>query len=139
MTDITDEQRAAVEWLREQADPATWKLLSPTPAMARCILGALPSDLTNPQPVPPTEPGAYHDATERLITIDPRGVWRNVYGNAINPNICPAPFTRLVPEYSLVEARNIADVLAANGLPGTTPLSSVVKQILILLTGTDRD
>lgn len=95
MTEITNEQRAAVDWLLGVA------LGGYSPAEvdhAAALLAALPSELTNPQPVLPTEPGAYHDARGTLTIIDPRGKWHGTYGDIINPDLCPGPFTRLVPE-----------------------------------------
>jgi len=112
MTEITDEQRAAVEWLRKQ------RIFTPH---AKPLLAALPDALTNPQPALPTEPGAYHDARGTLMIIDLRGNWRGTYGDIINPELCPAPFTRLVPERPQVTreqvSRAIADVAQQFGLP----------------------
>jgi hypothetical protein len=93
MTDMTptDEQRAAVEWLRKQM------IYTPD---ARLILDALPDTLTKPQVELPKEPGLY---------VDARGaqgpVWRvNVdktidqVGGYGKPENAPLPFRKLVPE-----------------------------------------
>lgn len=104
MNDITDVQREAIRWLREHET-------GPYPEQRRfaiALLDSLPEALTNPQPALPTEPGAYHDARGTLMIIDLRGNWRGTYGDIINPELCPAPFTRLIPERPPVTLLEIA-------------------------------
>jgi len=55
MTEISDEQRAAVEWLRTWSKPGSYV---PAKAHAAVLLATLPPELTNPQPELPTEFGA---------------------------------------------------------------------------------
>jgi hypothetical protein len=131
MTDITDEQRSAWE-----------EVLSARPMSANALAPFLPSELVNPQPVLPNEPGAYRDAHGLITILDPRGRWHGTYGDLINPDICAQPFTRLVPERSQITrervSRAVADVAQQFGLPVHTA-SYISALTSALVNGTDRD
>lgn len=116
----TDEQRAAVEWLRGITSDAFPKAEA---SHAQTLLAALPDALTNPQPTLPTEPGLY---------VDSRGVggavWRvenngdmHREGGQDEPLRSLAPFTRLTPERPPVTMADLTRVYAeqtgARGVP----------------------
>lgn len=93
MTDITDEQRAAYAHLNQRLAPSGHHVADADWVAVRKLL---PSELTNPQPVLPTEPGWYIGRGD--------STWRCTDG-VIRCLISPerkaqdfAPFTRLVPE-----------------------------------------
>jgi hypothetical protein len=107
---VTDEQRAA--WQRVIGKPVLPIPEGTTLESDLALLAPLlPSELTNPQPELPTEPGAYHDARGTLTVIDPRGKWHGTYGDLINPDICPGPFTRLVPERPQVTVEQVVEIM----------------------------
>lgn len=123
MTDITEEQKEA--WLRvlgrwiDQAFDNDLSLIAPL----------LPSELTNPQPALPTEPGAYRDAHGLITILDPRGRWHGTYGDLINPEICAQPFTRLVPERPKItrEGIEIAFESASSEIEGLDAIFRLVN------------
>lgn len=100
---VTDEQRAAVEWL--QTVSARGKLIvadSSLDAYADTILALLSSELTNPQPELPTEPGWYTCDEPGAYSGQPwelraDGTWWVSQGQHHDAQRF-APFTRLVPE-----------------------------------------
>lgn len=95
MTEITDEQRAA--WGRLSARVgAAIKPGVTVEQDAALIATLLPSELTNPQPVLPTEPGVYVDAHGNVV-IHKTTRWR-CDGAYVQPGSLPLPLTRLVPE-----------------------------------------
>lgn len=136
MTEITDEQRAAyLEVVSESPTFAVaWSLIAPL----------LPSELTNSQPVLPTEPGVYEDKYGdiwRKWDKQSDGMDRLVDG--VTPNGNPnapdyAPFTRLVQERPGVDREKLIAVLY--GLDGRdyalTEDGRYADAILALVNGT---
>lgn len=122
MSEPTPEQHEAISALTAYA-----KRNSDTIIGARIgnLLSLLPDVLTNLQPVLPTEPGAYHDARGTLTIIDPRGKWHGTYGDLINPDLCPGPFTRLVPERPQVTEAEAEAAYIKHGLRGIFKLLGV--------------
>lgn len=108
MTDITDEQRAAWEEVKDQAYDVA-ELLAPL----------LPSDLTNPQPVLPTEPGHYQDEEGRhwLHQVvhgpgDERFIDQWLDWNGKNGAPPTGKLTRLVPERTEITREQVEGVIA---------------------------
>lgn len=99
MTDITDEQRAAWQRIEQdmgevenpEVDRADWALIAPL----------LPSNLTNPQPVMPTEPGIYASSDGMAWALIEDVGWTRAGSEGVlhvESARSAAPFTRLVPE-----------------------------------------
>jgi hypothetical protein len=130
MNEITDEQRDAWLWLQTNA-----------PGNSEVIAPLLPSDLTNPQPVLPTEPGVYEDKDGdiwRKWDKQSEGMDRLVDGftPSGNPNAWRyAPFTRLVPGRPQIAQYQVEGTLRASGVS----YESQARAILDLVNGTDRD
>jgi hypothetical protein len=132
MTEITDEQRAAWQRIEQgmgevenpEVDRADWSLIAPL----------LPSELTNPQPVLPTEPGTVLREDEtgnvwcRKLTH-----WVSVDGGNAEPE---APFTRLVPERPQITREQVIAVFDSYGDNYDV---ETVNDLVELANGTDRD
>lgn len=137
---VTDEQRAAVDNLTEWADERGDSVLANDWRVVRALL---PSELTNPQPVLPTEPGHYLDKDGDAWRVYPDGVWLALW--SVDPeerqDASPegyAPFTRLVPERPQITREQIADHLAAcSELPRLSNLD-MADSILALVYGADQ-
>lgn len=110
ISEVTDEQRAAVEWLRRTMNIQ----LEPH---AGILFDLLPSELTAPKHEMPKEPGLY---------VDKRGqagpVWRvkadgsmGQVGGYANPDSSLAPFRRLVVEREPITREHVGTVLRNSG------------------------
>lgn len=91
MSEVTDEQRAAVEWLHATLKNRMLR------DFAETLLAALPDTLTNPQPA---EPGLYvleGDMSGSVWRVEVDGTIGQVGGNPFNKSP-RGPYTRLVPE-----------------------------------------
>jgi hypothetical protein len=129
MTDITDEQRAAAQWLRRIMNIQLER-------HAGILFDLLPSELTNPQPALPTEPGLY---------VGPDGVrghvWRvegrslGAFSEAERDEATPAdgPFTRLVPERPQITREQVTEALYeadVSGFVGGEYIDTVHQSLL---------
>lgn len=134
---VTDEQRAAVKWLTQQADPKN-NGHAPSPEMAQAILAALPSELTNPQPALPTEPGPYLSSHNVVVELRD-GEWSmQGHRQSIEEVSEYAPLRPLVPERPQITREQIADHLAAcSELPRLSNLD-MADSILALVNGADQ-
>lgn len=143
---ITDEQRAAVEWLQRAADPAVWDGGRPylTADRARVILAALPSELTNPQPALPTEPGLYESESQPGLawTLIATGQWWRPYTDYEAPSDvvnAAAPFTRLVPERPQITREQVAEALRVARIAAGDPRHSFADTVhAALVNGADQ-
>lgn len=109
MTEITDEQRAAIEWLQRCAD---FNSKAPAHGHARVLLATLPDALTNPQPALPTEPGWYLDSEGDVWRLKVDQWWRIFDGEPYAAAF--APFTRLVPERPQVTGPQVRACVRGN-------------------------
>ena len=153
MTEISDEQRAA--WLRLSNDPSLKDLMHEPGATiesdAALIAPLLPSELTNPQPELPTEPGtSIYGGTDqprtlfRMIGLPNHRPWIDAWGQRYND----AEARELMGEWDetpptcdrpQITREQVADHLAAcSELPHLSNLD-MADSILALVNGTDRD
>lgn len=136
MTEITNEHRAA--WKRIEKESAlilgTKTLIDPYDLALLTTL--LPSELTNPRPVLPTEPGTYIDAGGALVSLDADG-WHHA-GTWIGPEMLTLPLTRLVPERPQITREQISRALDPHGVSIWSDRLQV-DAVLALVNGTDRD
>lgn len=134
---ITPEQRAA--WLEIKTYyPNIWEQMAPL----------LPSDLTDPQPVLPTEPGAYLSPTNVTIVLTEDGDWMHGYIPVAEVTVrAMLPLTRLVPEHepitreqALRAVTNVTHGIQYSTTRDTTPEQEglLADAILALVNGADR-
>jgi hypothetical protein len=131
MIEITDEQRDAVNWLRQvvggENDFAAERAIT--------ILDALPSGLTNPHPVLPTEDGWYADRLGQAWQLVGGQGWALAGESKVmtqDEARINGPFTRLVPERAQITRERIeAEILALRP-------KEAAQSIFDLVSGTDQ-
>jgi hypothetical protein len=134
MTDLTDQQRDAVEWLKVFVHGGA---LPPSATYAQVLLEALPDALTNPQPAMPTEPGIYSDRLGQAWQLGLEQDWslagqektETAEGARLN-----GPFRRLAPERRQITLLEIA--LAYQDATGDYMIDDGIKAIADLINGT---
>jgi hypothetical protein len=129
MTEITDEQRRAYESLSDPKRPFTASEIA-------ILAPLLPSELTNPQPELPTEPGRYVDRTgnDDWLLHEADG-WFHEGNHVVPTQARPfAPFRRLVPERPQVTVEQVAAVYDAHYHPS----EEAVDALFALVNGADQ-
>jgi len=130
LAEATPDQRAA--WLGiTLAFPESAKLLAPL----------LPSELTDPRPALPTEPGHYLDKDGDAWRVYPDGVWLALW--SVDPeerqDTSPedyGPFTRLVPERPQITREQVGPILR-EWHAGLIADGEAADQLAALLNGAD--
>lgn len=128
--EITDEQRAAVEWLRRTMNIQ----LEPH---AGLLFDLLPSELTDPQVVLPTEPGWYVTTNKTVVTLDVDGEWTWSGGDVIGNPKPLMPLLRLAVEREPITREQIGNVLAEY-LSDEPADANLVSDLYALVNGADQ-
>lgn len=136
MTAVTPEQHAAWDLLTSHLAPENAAIIAPL----------LPPELTNPQPVLPTEPGWYLAPVESspsgvtAIELLRTGEWVDSTDSQylrVSWVASHMPLIRLVPERPQITPEQIETACRANR--ADPPNSLATLSILSLVNGTDRD
>lgn len=131
MTEITNEQRRAYESL---SDPKRLFTASEIGVLAPL----LPSELTNPQPALPTEPGRYADKwRDEGWLFHASGNW-SLDGEPVDEVFARscAPFARLVPERPEITLEQITEAWTFPGPYASN--TDRLRRILALVNGSDQ-
>ena len=127
--EVTDEQRAAVERVMQAQSKGCGEVTHPNWSDVNTILEMLPSTLTNPQPVLPTEPGARiravgHDGDEGYLILAEGGVWMGLTDNYAGEVLEADPIEWLKSWSLVVEREPITmdQVLATVNAVATGPI-----------------